>query len=427
MRTNNDIQLLFFLTLCMIFSSCTETKNDSYIATNFSLAEQHYTNMMNVATDLTQYPRTSELDGSLRTVDIHNWTGGFWPGNLWYVYEFTKNDKWKKEAVRWTESLESNKYNTSHHDIGFMMYCSYGNAYRLTQKEEYRDVLIQSARSLCERYSPAVGSIMSWNPRKSIGGKNSWDFPVIIDNMINLELLFFAFEHTRDSVFRDIAIRHAERTMANHVRSDFSTFHVIDYDPQTGEVLHRQTAQGLADSSTWARGQAWGIYGFTMMYRFTGDDKFLTTATGLADFFLNNKNLPDDFVPYWDFNAADKITNLDWEYDSSRFSEIPRDASAAAITASALLELSTFVKEKGKQKKYFDAAVRMLHNLSNAPYIAMPGENNNFLLKHSVGNLPGNNEVNVPLVYADYYFLEALLRHRRLLSGISLTERLTVE
>lgn len=380
------------------------------VKSNFKVAQEHYSNMLKTATDLTCFPRTSYADGRFKCVPLEDWTAGFWAGNLWYVYEYTKDDQWKEAAIMWTEALEDNQYLTRHHDIGFMMYSSYGNGYRLTGKSEYNDILIQSAKSLCKRYTPAVGAIQSWNARKSIGGKNDWEYPVIIDNMMNLELLFFATKLTNDSAYRNIAISHADQTLKNHIRADFSTFHVVNYDKNTGKVLHRQTAQGFADNSTWARGQAWGIYGFTMVYRFTKDQRFLDAATGLANFFLNHPNMPDDLVPYWDFNAGEDGFAPDWAYDPSGYREMPRDASAAAIACSALLELSTFT-EGDQAEKFRESAIRILYSLSSDRYRANPGTNNHFLLMHSVGNLPGNNEVDVPLVYADYYFLEALLRY----------------
>ena len=387
-------------------------KDDPVIAESFSVAAVQYEKMLDISRDMTKYPRGSAKDGSLRYVGIGDWTGGFWPGALWYMYEYTGEQKWRSAAEKWTASLENNQYNTKHHDLGFMMYCSYGNGYRLTSNETYKPILIQSAKSLVKRYSPAVGSIQSWSSRKSKDG-NLWDFPVIIDNIMNLELLFWASKVTGDQSYRDIAIRHAETTMKNHVRPDYSSYHVVSYDTITGAVKYQQTAQGFSDNSTWSRGQAWGIYGFTMTYRETKDKRFLKTAMGMADFFLDNKMLPADKIPVWDFNVGQSGFIPDWEYDPSKYTEIPRDASAAAIASSALLELSEYAG-KSKAKKYRKAATQMIHSLSSKAYQAEPGSNNFFVLKNSVGALPMGAEINVPLVYADYYFLESLMRLKKL-------------
>ena len=390
------------------FSIGWEAKSQDIVKKNFELAEIQYQAMLKKAMDITCFPRTVKQD-KLWCVPAEDWTSGFWPGILWYMYEYTKNNRWKDEAMKWTHSLKDIQFFVGHHDVGFMMYCSYGNGFRLTANPKYIPILVQSAK----RYSYNVGCIQSWNARKSIGRKNTWEYPVIIDNMMNLELLFWATQATNDSVYWDIAVSHAEKTMKNQIRSDFSSYHVVNYAPDTGEILHRQTAQGYADSSTWARGQAWGIYSFTMVYRYTKDERFLQTAINMADFFLNHKNLPNDCIPYWDFNAGEKGFNPDFEYVSSDYKVIPRDVSAACIVASALFELCGYVSDINKKQTYYDMGIRILNNLSNNYYRAKEKENHGFLLKHSVGNLPGNNEVDVPLIYADYYFLEALIRYSK--------------
>ncbi len=374
----------------------------------YAVAQLQYTQLLEQARDLSKYPRTTAKDGRLKYVSILDWTGGFWPGNLWYLYEYTKKPFWKKKAMEWTASLEKNQFNTSNHDLGFMMYCSYGNGLRLTGKPEYKDVLIESARSLSKRYSPIVGSIRSWNQRLSWDGKTMWHYPVIIDNMMNLELLFAATKLSGDSSYRKIAIKHAENTMRDHIRPDYSTYHVVNYDEHTGKVLNRQTCQGYADNSTWARGQAWAIYGFTMVYRETKDERFLKTALKLADFFLGHPNLPADKIPYWDFNVNEKGYQPDWAYRPVDDPVPPRDASAAAIVSSALLELSTYA---GKKKEFYkQKAIQMLQALSSPVYLAKAGSNNHFLIRHCTGSFPHGEEIDVPLIYADYYYLEALLR-----------------
>jgi unsaturated chondroitin disaccharide hydrolase len=376
----------------------------------FETAEKQYAEMLQHSTDYNKYPRTSDSNGATRYVPITDWTGGFWPGDLWYVYEYTQDTVWKKQAIEWTESLEKNQFNTQHHDLGFMMYCSYGNAYRLTKNEDYKKILIQSAKSLATRFNPAVGCIESWNSRLSWDGKTMWHFPVIVDNLMNLELLFFASKVTGDPSFKNIAITHAETTMKNQVRPDFGTYHVVNYDTLSGMVLNRETCQGYANNSTWARGQAWAIYGYTMIYRETGDKKFLSLAKNLSDFYINHPNLPEDKVPYWDFNVNQAGFTPLWKYDRNKLNYIPRDASAAAVVASGLLELSSFLGEEGVAYKNF--AIASLQSLASPEYLATPSTNANFLLKHCVGSFPHGAEIDVPLVYADYYFLEALLRYR---------------
>ena len=382
------------------------------IAKNFDVAEQQYEKLLEVATDLTKYPRTIDGNGRTSYSNIQDWTGGFWPGCLWRVYDYTKDEQWKAAAIKWTESLENNQYNTAHHDIGFMMYCSYGNAYRVTGNPAYRDILVQSARSLVTRFNPKVGAIKSWEVFNSWGGKNTYTFPVIIDNMMNLELLFFASKATGDNLYRNIAIKHAETTLKNHYRTDYSSYHVVCYDAETGKVLAKETAQGFSDNSAWARGQAWGLYGYTMVYRETRDKKYLEAALKMADFYMNHSNLPADHIPFWDFNAGQPGYQPKWNYDPARFEITPRDVSSAAITSSALVELSTYTSGKTK-KKLFEMAGSILNSLSSDTYRASPGTNGYFLLKHSVGSIPHNGEIDVPLVYADYYFLEALLRYQR--------------
>jgi len=275
------------------------------------------------------------------------------------------------------------------HDTGFKIYCSFGNGYRITNKEEYKDVIVQTAKTLSKRYNPEVGAIRSWDHNT-----DKWDYPVIIDNMMNLELLFAATRFSGDSTYYNIAVDHANTTLKNHFREDYSSFHVIDYNPETGEIQNRNTHQGYSDESAWARGQAWGLYGYVFSYRETHNKRYLAQAENIADFILNHPKLPKDMVPYWDFDAPD----LDSE---------PRDVSAAAIIASALYELITFSSGK---KKYRQAADRILSSLSTK-YTSPKGDNKGFILQNSTGHKPHNSEVDVPLNYADYYYLEAL--HRR--------------
>ncbi len=341
-------------------------------------------------------PRTTDKNDKTVYVVLEEWTSGFFPGSLWYLYELTGDDNWKKLGIKYTEGMERIKKFTGNHDIGFMIYCSFGNGYRLTKNPAYKEVIIEAANSLSTRFRPGAGIIQSWNANKT----KDWICPVIIDNMMNLELLFEASKLSGNNKFREIAISHANQTLKNHYRDDNSSFHVVDYNPKTGETRHKQTAQGFADSSAWARGQAWGLYGYTMCFRYTKDSKYLNQAEKIAQFIFNNPNLPKDLIPYWDYNAG-KIPNE------------PRDVSAATITASALYELFTYTQNK-KYKKYADT---ILKNLASDSYTAAPGTNGNFILMHSVGSIPHGAEVDRPLVYADYYFLEALKRKSDIESG----------
>ncbi|MDR2564042.1 MAG: glycoside hydrolase family 88 protein [Prevotellaceae bacterium] len=354
-------------------------------------------------------PRTINADGKVAMVGIYDWTSGFFPGNLWYIYELTGDSIWRKRAEEWTAILEPLKTFTGHHDLGFMMFCSYGNGFRLTGNEQYKEILLETANSLASRFSPATSCIKSWNGFKPWTDTIKCPFPVIIDNMMNLELLLWAAKTSGNNELRDIALTHAKTTMANHLRPDFSTYHVVCYDTITGEVTNRNTHQGFADNSTWARGQAWGTYGFTMMFRETGDSAYLQTAKNLADFFINHPNLPADKVPYWDFDAGRDGFVSASQYKPETYPEQPRDASAAAVAASALFDLSIFLKDR----KYFDAAETILHSLASPAYRAQLGANGGFLLEHCVGSIPHNSEINVPLVYADYYFLEALGKYKK--------------
>ncbi|MFL5774109.1 MAG: alpha-L-fucosidase, partial [Flavisolibacter sp.] len=344
-------------------------------------------------------PRTLD-SGQLKLVSSRDWTSGFFPGQLWFLYEFTGKPEWKSEAEKYTANIEREKTNGGTHDMGFKIYCSFGTGYRLTKNQHYRDVIIESAKTLSTRFNPVAGVIRSWDNRKE------WKYPVIIDNMMNLELLFAATKLTGDSSFYKIAESHATTTMKNHFRSDYSSYHVLDYDTVTGKVVQKTTHQGYSAESAWARGQAWGLYGFTMCYRETGNKTFLLQAEHIAAFLLHHPRMPADFIPYYDFDAPGIPSE-------------PRDASAAAIMASALYELSTYSKNANEYRK---AANKIIENLTR--YYRSPiGENRGFILLHSTGAKPANSEVDVPINYADYYYLEALERMKILNEGKKLFTR----
>ncbi|HAL51036.1 glycoside hydrolase family 88 protein [Sphingobacterium sp. UBA7038] len=333
------------------------------------------------------------------------WCSGFYPGTLLYLYEGTKDEGLLKKATEKLTYLEKEKNNKGTHDLGFMLFCSFGNALRLTgDTQKYEPILSTGANSLASRYSPVTKTIRSWD-------HGSWQYPVIIDNMMNLEFLTQVSKMTGDKKFYDIAVAHAETTLKNHFRKDYSSYHVIDYDKKTGKAIGKKTLQGAFDESAWSRGQGWALYGYTMMYRETKKKEFLKQAQQIAKYILSNPNMPADLVPYWDFDK-DKIAQSDKMYPNKDL----RDVSAAALYASALLELSQYTKGS-EAVNYFNKAEIILKNLSKAPYLAPYGQNGGYILQHSVGALPLNSEIDVPLTYADYYYVEALVRYQRLLSG----------
>ncbi len=340
-------------------------------------------------------PRTIKND-KIHYVPIDDWTSGFFAGTMWYMYDLTGDEKWKTLGVKYTEYLDSAKYLTWHHDVGFMINCSYGNALRVTGDTAYKSVMMEAARSLATRYRPVPGVIQSWDEDRGWQGKRGWMCPVIIDNMMNLELFFEATRISGDSSFYKMAVSHADVTMAHHFRDDYSSYHVVDYDKIKGGVRSRETAQGYAHESAWARGQAWALYGYTVCYRETRDERYLKMAENIYNYLFNHPNMPADLVPYWDFDAP-AIPNE------------PRDASAAAIIASALYELSTY-----KQNGFKETADKIVASLASPAYLAIVGTNHNFLLMHSVGSIPHGHEIDVPLNYADYYFLEALVRKQNI-------------
>ena len=353
------------------------------------------------AGDTIRIPSTYK-DGEIVYVPTDDWVSGFFAGTLWYMYELTGDETWAEHARRHTEVLDSIQYLTWHHDVGFMIYDSYGNGLRLKDIPGYKDVCITTAKSLSTRFRPGAGIIQSWNVDRGWQAERGWTCPVIIDNMMNLELLFKATEFSGDSTYAKIAISHADKTMENHFRPDYSCYHVVDYDPETGEVLHRCTAQGYADESAWARGQSWALYGYTVAYRFTGDEKYLRHAENVAGFIFNDPNMPEDLVPYWDFDAPD-------------IPDAYRDVSSAAINASALYELSYLTGNASYKEK----ADRIIESLSTPAYRAAQGPNGGFILMHSVGSIPHGSSIDVPLNYADYYLLEALIRKRNMENGLA--------
>ena len=363
------------------------------------------------ANDTLRIPSTFR-NGEIDFVPTDDWVSGFFAGTLWYMYELTGEEYYAEQAQKHTEILHDIQFLKWHHDVGFMVYDSYGNGLRLKNIEGYDTVLVNTAKSLATRFRPNAGIIQSWNVDRGWQSERGWKCPVIIDNMMNLELFFKVSEMTGDPVYKEIAMSHADKTLANHYRDDFSTYHVVDYDDETGEIRRKCTAQGIADESRWARGQAWSIYGFTVAYRFTGEDRYLQRAKDVADYLLvKEDNMPEDLVPYWDYDVKEFGKEMGEDY-LSKYGEI-RDVSSAAIVASALYELHWMTKDAFYKQK----ADKMIESLSSPAYRAKVGENGGFILMHSVGSIPHGGNIDVPLNYADYYFLEALIRKGRIEKG----------
>lgn len=391
--------VVFCIIAVLPFFSCIKNKNkedthinpDKYL--EYSAVQLKKT--LKVYQDSSVIPRSIEHGNkNWSGTKITSWTSGFFPGLLWYMFEFTNDDYWKNKAHEWTVKLDSlRNWENKNHDLGFMVFCSYGNAYRLTKDEMYKEMVMVASDSLASLFNPNVGTILSWPFAVE---KMGWTHNTIIDNMMNLEMLFWASEHGGQKEWYNMAVRHANTTMKNHIRDDHSTYHVLVYDSIRGTVDSALTWQGYADGSMWARGQAWGIYGFTVAYRETGIDDFLETAKALAGIYISR--LPDDYVPYWDFDAPG-IPNEE------------KDASAAAVAASALLELSTLVLDAQERKYYREMANKMLKSLAKN-FLAK--DDNNAILLHSVGSKPHDSEVDVPIIYADYYFVEALLKEKNI-------------
>jgi len=388
---------LVIMAAALLAPSC--KKKDTLLADNIENAKTQIGALMQVAEqgDTIRIPSSIGKDGKLSFVPIDDWVSGFFAGELWYMYELTGDEMWADHARKHTEILDSVQHLKWHHDVGFMIYDSYGKGIEAKGIEEYKPVVVETAKSLSTRFRPGAGIIQSWDADKGWQALRGWKCPVIIDNMMNLELLFKATEFSGDSTFFKIAVSHADQTMKNHFRDDYSCYHVVDYDPETGEVRGRCTAQGYADESAWARGQAWALYGYATAYEYTGYDRYLQQAENVANFLFSNKNMPEDLIPYWDF-------------DDPKIPDTYRDASAGAVIASAMYEL---YKITGK-KDYKAKADKMMETLSSPAFRAEPGQNCNFILMHSVASLPHGNGIDVPLNYADYYFLEALLRRSKL-------------
>jgi len=346
-------------------------------------------------TDTSKFPTEAKGDKWV-LIPPYEWTSGFYPGALWYMYEYARAtnppeaEAWRARAQRWTAGLKQEQFNRGTHDLGFMMFDSFGNGYRITKNAEYQKVLLQSAKSLAARYRPVTRMI------RSQGNMEDMDrYTVIIDNMMNLELLMWASENGGGTELRQIAISHADRALKEFFRPDGSTYHVVELNPNTGDVQRKYTAQGMADESCWSRGQTWAIYGFGYMYEVTKDQRYLDAAVKAAEYYL--AHLPADNVPPSDFNSG---------LDGLEF----KDSSAACVASSALFRLSRLVPDAARKDKYSQAAVAALRAVTEPPYFS-EGDDKAGMILYSARNFhasPNHRLTNTSLIWSDYYLLEAI-------------------
>ena len=353
------------------------------------LLQVRYSKFLDYQLDSLAFARSySPQSNIIRKVPSKDWTSGFFAGNFWQIYKLTRNEAFKKRAIEWTAFIEKEKFNDKTHDMGFKVFCSFGNGLTVEENKHYKNVIVESAKTLSTRFNKNIGSIRSWDFNEDI-----WQFPVIIDNMMNLELLFEATKISGDSTFHKIAITHANTTLKNHFRPDGSTWHVLDYDTISGQPRAKITHQGISDNSAWARGQGWAINGYTIAYRYTKDLKYLKRAEATANFFINHKNLPQDGIPYWDF-------------DDPKIPDASRDVSAATNVASALVELYGYTKNE----KYLAYSKKVVKSIKSFNYILPKDIEVPFILDHSFGDWSKKTEMDEPIVYGDYFFLQTLLR-----------------
>ena len=384
--------LFLIIALAVFNSSCQAQYKTSASIVNKEVKER-FQKLLDFPIDSVAIPRSMNLStGVFKKVKSKDWTSGFFPGTLWQIYQLTGDEKYKEKAAVWNAFIEKEKYNGTTHDMGFKVYCSFGKGLAFQNNDTYKKIIVKSAQTLITRFNSKIGAIRSWDHSKEL-----FDYPVIIDNMLNLELLFEASKISGDATFKNIAIQHANTTLKNHFRKDNSCYHVVDYDTISHGVRKKATFQGFNDESSWARGQSWAVYGFTMCYRYTKNKDYLKQAEATANYFIHNKSMPKDGIPYWDFNDT-SIPNA------------PRDASSAAVMASALVELYTFTKNQ----TYLNYANKVISTLSSDKYLLKDTVQGPFILDHSTGNWPKKDEIDQPIVYADYYYLEAIIRKQSL-------------
>jgi unsaturated chondroitin disaccharide hydrolase len=392
-RVKYLIVMFVFTMFSMACKTNVATQNHPNSKEVNALLKNRFQKLLEYPIDSIGFPRSMSIKtGVIKKVPSKDWTSGFFVGNLWQIYQLTGDSRFKERAALWNAFMEKEKFNATTHDMGFKVFGSFGKGLEVADNTKYKAIIIKSAETLTSRFNKKVGSIRSWDFNKNI-----WEFPVIIDNLMNLELLFEASKISGDAKFKNIAIKHANTTLKNHFRKDASCYHVVVYDTISGTAKNKVTHQGFKDDSSWARGQAWAVYGFTICYRYTKDSAYLKQAEATTNFFMNHKNMPEDGIPYWDFNDT-SIPNA------------PRDASAAAVMASALIELYKYTKNE----TYLDYSNKVIQVLSSDKYLLNEAVNGPFILDHSTGNWPKNDEIDEPIIYADYYFLEAIIRKKAL-------------
>ncbi len=388
-------KLIILLIISLFFSvnANSQSQNKSSDKTINKNISARFSYLLDFPVDSVGIPRSVNLStGVFKKVKSKDWTSGFFPGSLWQIYKLTGDVKYKEKAAVWNAFIEKEKFNGTTHDMGFKVYCSFGKGLAIEINDKYKKIIVKSAETLITRFNSKIGAIRSWDHSREL-----FDYPVIIDNMLNLELLFEASKISGDPKFRYIAIQHANTTLKNHFRKDNSCYHVVDYDTISNGVRKKATFQGFNDESSWARGHSWAVYGFTMCYRYTKNKEYLKQAEATAKYYINNVNMPEDGIPYWDFKDP-SIPNA------------PRDASSAAVMASALIELYNFTKDKS----YLDYSNKVINTLSSNKYLLNSSVKAPFLLDHSTGNWPKKDEIDQPINYADYYFLEAIIRKQSL-------------
>jgi rhamnogalacturonyl hydrolase YesR len=384
--------LFFIVLISLVNINCqAQTKNKGF---SFKTEiNQRFSKLLDFPIDSVLIPRSMDLSsGVVKKVKSKDWTSGFFAGNLWQIYSLTGDVRFKEKAILWNAFIEKEKFNNTTHDMGFKVFCSFGKGLKVKDNAKYKNIIVKSAQTLITRFNTKIEAIRSWDHNKEF-----FDFPVIIDNMLNLELLFEASKISGDKTYKNIAIQHANTTLKNHFRKDNSCYHVIDYDTLSGKVKNKLTHQGFNNESSWARGQSWAVYGFTMAYRYTKNKEYLKQAEATAKYYMNYKTLPEDGIPYWDFNDT-SIPNA------------PRDASSATVMASALIELYSFTKNQ----TYLEYSNKIINTLSSDKYLLNDSVKGPFILDHSTGNWPKKDEIDQPIVYADYYFLEAIIRKQSL-------------
>ena len=390
MKKCNFLLFIFLFSLGALNCKAQLKPNSNLVNTEISA---RFSKLLDFPIDSIAIPRSMDLSsGVVKKVKSKDWTSGFFSGNLWQIYALTGDVRYKDKAILWNAFIEKEKFNNTTHDMGFKVFCSFGKGLKVQDNLNYKKIILRSAQTLVTRFNTKIGAIRSWDHNKEF-----FDFPVIIDNMLNLELLFEASKISGNNTFKNIAIQHANTTLKNHFRKDNSCYHVIDYDSITGKVKNKLTHQGFNNESSWARGQSWAVYGFTMAYRYTKNKEYLKQAEATAKYYINYKTLPKDGISFWDFNDT-SIPNA------------PRDVSSATVMASALIELYSFTKNQ----VYLEYSNKILNTLSSDKYLLNDSVKGPFILDHSTGNWPKKDEIDQPIVYADYYFLEAIIRKQSL-------------